>query len=165
MAFSFGMSNNYSDLGKGVFRISPLMWTNAANALTFLALDDKVRQIFCWDMLKDNYEEAAHIPLKAAIVVMLLLSRIKDIPLRYQWQEQADIFLQFYDLQKPHQLYDDYCYRAEEFDLRGAYRMCRTCCFNCIPAFSDILFLIDRSSNLPGCCFINRFEFAKKASE
>ena len=148
MAFSFGLSKNYTELGRGLFHITTLMWTNAANALTFLSLEEQVRQHFCWDMLNDDYQEAVEVPMKAGIILMLLLTRIGDIPLRYKWNEQAALTLNVYGLQQPHQLYDDFKLRASDFDKSLLIRNCKTCCINCIPGFADIVFIIDDSINI-----------------
>ena len=76
MAFPLGLSKHYTELGRGLFHITTLICTNAANALAFLSLEEQVRQDFCWDMLNDGDQEAVEVPMKAGIILMLLLTRI-----------------------------------------------------------------------------------------
>ena len=71
--FDFGGNDsNYSNLGRGLFKVTPLMFTNAGNAATFLGLSEAIRLQFCFDIENLRYEDM-DVPLKAGVVVMLLL--------------------------------------------------------------------------------------------
>ena len=71
--FDFGGNDsNYSNLGRGLFSVTPLMFTNAGNAANFLGLSEAIRVHFCFDIENLRYEDM-DVPLKAGVVVMLLL--------------------------------------------------------------------------------------------
>ena len=76
LALSFGRNGSlYSKNGRGLFGITPLMWTNAGNAATFLGLSDLIRDHFCFDIVSSKFEDM-DIPIKAGIVLALLLEVI-----------------------------------------------------------------------------------------
>ena len=130
-----------------MFHITPLMWTNAANALGYLGLNQKVKDKFCWDMLNDNYEEAVEVPIKAGIVLMLLLSRIDKIPYRYEREKQSSLMSDLYSVEEYSPILKesfDWIARNDEYLFNV-----NVGCLSCIPGYSDIIILVDVSSNLP----------------
>ena len=58
--------------GRGLFGVTMLMWTNAGNAALFLGLSEQIQKFFCFDIVTSTYEDM-DVPIKAGIVVMLLL--------------------------------------------------------------------------------------------
>ena len=65
-------SSNFSHQGRGLFGVTMLMWTNAGNAAIFLGLSEQIQKNFCFDIVTSSYEDM-DVPIKAGIVVMLLL--------------------------------------------------------------------------------------------
>ena len=73
IVLNFGQNrSNFSDRGRGLFAITPLMWTNAGNAATFLGLSELIRQHFCFDLVTSEYD-AVEVPIKAGVMLALLL--------------------------------------------------------------------------------------------
>ena len=73
MTLDYGKNNSYfSSYGRGLFRVTPLMFTNAGNAANFLGLSEVIRKHFCFEIENLRYEDMDE-PMKAGVAVMLLL--------------------------------------------------------------------------------------------
>ena len=147
LTFSYGLSKDYPNLGKGIFHITPLMWTNAVNALGYLSLSGKVKEKFCWDMIEDNYDEAVHVPIKAGIIIMLLIMRSDTIPYTYEHTKQSKMAAAFYSLGKSSLFYKKYN-KLTKLLQQQQFNQIHFQCNDCTPGFTDYIILVDFSNNI-----------------
>ncbi|XP_075265652.1 uncharacterized protein LOC142358060, partial [Convolutriloba macropyga] len=123
------------------------MWTNAVNALGYLSLSGKVKEKFCWDMIEDNYDEAVHVPIKAGIIIMLLIMRSDTIPYTYEHTKQSKMAAAFYSLGKSSLFYKKYN-KLTKLLQQQQFNQIHFQCNDCTPGFTDYIILVDFSNNI-----------------